>query len=241
MTIYKYYLEIKNRFLLLFFTWISLTTICYLYKEVLLFLFVKASNNKNLNSIESYFIFTDVTELFSVYFKLTFFIANQICIFMLFYHVLTFLTLGLYKKEYLFLQNMFKTFLIYWFISLMLLYKFVVPLSWNFFLSFQQETNIKTISFFFEAKIIEYFDFFVNLYYICFTSFQLLAIITFIINSEMITSTQIRSGRKFFYFGFIVFSTVITPPDIFSQLLISILLIMFYELIIFNKIVSNLN
>ena len=70
--IYKYYLEIKNRFLLLSLTWVSTILVSYFYKEILLFISIKPSICNN-NSIIFYFIFTDVKEVFSVYIKLIFF------------------------------------------------------------------------------------------------------------------------------------------------------------------------
>lgn len=70
--IYKYYLEIKNRCLLLSLTWVSTILVSYLYKETLLFISIQPSICNN-NSAIFYFIFTDVKEVFSVYLKLVFF------------------------------------------------------------------------------------------------------------------------------------------------------------------------
>ena len=72
---YNYYLEIKNRIILLLFTWLSLLVICYHFKEPLLFTFI--DSNKYYNTVP-YFIFTNVDEIFYVYLRLIFFVANQI-------------------------------------------------------------------------------------------------------------------------------------------------------------------
>jgi hypothetical protein len=70
---FKYILEIKNRLFLLLFTCVSTLVICYLYKETLIFLLVKSniffSNN-------FYFIFTNVTEIFSVYIQYMLYIMD---------------------------------------------------------------------------------------------------------------------------------------------------------------------
>ena len=233
---YKYYLEIKNRILLLTITWLSLLTICYYCKEPLLFVFINSNKYYTELTPIQYFIFTDVGEVFYVYLYLVFFIANQITILMLLYHILMFMTLGLYQSEYLQLQYAFKIFVLTWLGSLILLKEFVVPYSWSFFLSFQKTNEtLQPISFFFEARISEYLTYFQNLYYVCLLNCQVFAILTFLLKSISNTTETIKTFRKLFYFVFIIFSTLTTPPDIISQVLMSCSLIVIYELLIFLR------
>lgn len=231
---YKYYLEIKNRTLLILLTWLSVLTICYCFKESLLFVFI----NSNKYSIETeatpYFIFTDVSEIFYVYLHLIFFLANQITVLMLLYHSLMFLTLGLYKFEYIHLRSAFKLFFLAWVCSIILLKELVIPLSWSFFLSFQK-TTLQPICFFFEARIMEYLTYFINLYYVCLINCQVFAVLTFFLNNFSNNTKTIKKFRKLFYFIFIIFSTLTTPPDIISQIFMSCGLITIYELLIFLR------
>lgn len=88
--VYDYYFEIKNRFSLLLLTLFSTLVICYLYKEVLLFIIVKPSTFFFRENF-FYFIFTDVTEIFSVYFSIVLFTAKQVTFIYMLYHFLTFL------------------------------------------------------------------------------------------------------------------------------------------------------
>jgi sec-independent protein translocase protein TatC len=232
---YKYYLEIKNRFFLLIICWGFVSMVCYLYKEPILFLLIKSSSYLQVSNDKPYFIFTDISEIFYVYLQLTFFISNQVVIAMLFYHTLLFLSSGLYQFEYRKLQFAFKVFILAWLSSIFLLNKFIIPLSWSFFLSFQQTENI---SFFFEAKIVEYFNYFTNLYYICFINCQILTVITLLLNNFSKNLKKIRKFRKLFYLIFVIFSTLTTPPDIISQVLVSVSLIASYELLLFSNILK---
>ena len=68
---YRYYVELKNRCFLLLTCWVFTLLICYLYKEILLFILVNSNNYT-----EQYFIFTDIGEIFYVYLQLIFFISN---------------------------------------------------------------------------------------------------------------------------------------------------------------------
>ena len=187
-----------------------------------------------------YFIFTNVDEIFYVYLRLTIFIANQITFLMLLYHSLMFLTLGLYHSEYIQLKFVLKIFIITWLCSIILLRKIVVPFSWDFFLSFQKPNgHLQPASFFFEAKIFEYFNYFTNFYYICMINCQLLALSILFLNNISEKVGTIKTFRKLFYIVFIIFSTVTTPPDIISQIVMSFNLIIIYELLIFLKYMKN--
>jgi sec-independent protein translocase protein TatC len=229
---YKYYLEIKNRLFLLCATWSFISIVCYLYKEALLFVLINST--QNLLEASSYFIFTDVSEIFYVYIQLTFFISNQITVLMFFYHLLIFLALGLYKFEFGKFKLSFQIFIITWLSSIILLYKFLIPFSWSFFFNFQEnKMGLQPVSFFFEAKIMEYFNYFTNLYYICLLSCLFLIIIALLLNS--ISNKKNKMFRKIFYLIFVVFSTVITPPDVISQIIVTTNLIVFYEIIVFLK------
>ena len=233
---YKYYLEIKNRILLIFVTWVSLVATCYFLKEPLLFIVIDSNKYYSQLSSFSYFIFTDVGEIFYVYLKLVFFITNQITGLMIFYHSLMFFALGLYNSEYLRCQSAFKLFVTAWLFSILFLKEFVMPFSWAFFLSFQDtNSNLQTTSFFFEARISQYLEYFINLYYICLVNCEILALLTLVINNISGHTKKVKSFRKLFYFVFIVFSTVATPPDIISQIFMSFSLIIIYELLIFVK------
>jgi len=187
------------------------------------------------NHAEQYFIFTDISEIFYVYLQLTFFVSNQITLLMLLYHSIIFLSSGLYKSEYEKLQFAFQVYTLSWVCSILLLNKIIIPVSWDFFLSFQEADGI---AFFFEAKIIEYLNYFTNLYYVCFLNCQLLTVTTLLLNNYNKNIDKIRRFRKLFYILFVIFSTLTTPPDIISQILMSASLITFYEILLFFNILK---
>ena len=188
------------------------------------------------NYAEQYFIFTDISEIFYVYLQLTFFVSNQVTLLMLLYHSIIFLSSGLYESEYEKLQFAFQIYILSWICSVTLLNKIIIPVSWDFFLSFQKADGI---AFFFEAKIIEYLNYFTNLYYVCFLNCQLLAVITLLLNNYSKNVNRIRRFRKLFYMLFVIFSTLTTPPDIISQVLMSASLITFYEILLFFSILRT--
>ena len=237
---YKYYAEIKNRLILIVICWLFCFSVCYTNKEVLLFLI--AESNKSINAIEqtNYFIFTNITEVLNVYIELTFFISNQILMIALIYQIFMFISLGLYGFEFDRLKMTIQLFLITWVISSILLYVIIIPFSWDFFLSFQETLGYnKQLPLFFEARLNEYLTYFINLYYLSLLNCQFLALIILILTSLSNQPNKIKTLRRLFYIIFIIFSTIITPPDIISQLIISCSLISLYELFLILKIIKT--
>ena len=68
---------------------------------------------------------------------------------------------------------------------------------------------------------------------------QLLALSVLFLNNISEKVGTIKTFRKLFYFLFIIFSTVTTPPDIISQIVMSVNLILVYELLIFLRYLKN--
>ena len=235
----KYFLEIKNRLFLLILTCVSTVLVCYLYKEVILFLFFKPNNflTPSLNTF--YYIFTNVTEVFSVYIQLITFLSYQVFLIYFIYHSFTFLSLAMFKIESFYLKVFLKLSFTVWVCSIFLTNFILVPITWNFFLSFQDVISSKFIKLHFEAKLNEYLTFYILIYYLCIFYCQIFTILFFFLNSSSNKAKTIKKFRKLYYFFFVVFSTTICPPDVFSQIFISSLIILFYELIVFIILLRN--
>jgi sec-independent protein translocase protein TatC len=235
---YSYFLEIQNRFLLVVFGWVFTGFVCYFYKETLLFLLIKP-NFFLTKPIPIYFIFTSITEIFSTYLKLVYFLSNQICIICFLYHVLLFLSPGLYYSEYKFLKRIFVISLSFFFLSICILNTAILPACWDFFLSFQKTIINNSVSLYFEAKINEYLKFYINLYFMCNLSCQMFMIIILFLIYIKGDSKLIKKFRKIFYLSFVTFATIITPPDVLTQLILSSGMICIYEVLIFSVLFKN--
>ena len=236
MKIHSYYLEIKNRLVLLSLGWSSTILVGYVFKEILLFILTK---QENCMKEGFYFIFTDVTEVFSVYVTLIFFIANQILVFHLCYHVIIFIALGLHKSEYSYLVFIFKTCSFLFFVSIIFFNKILFSFTWGFFLSFQHFVSLNSLTLHFEAKLNEYLDFYIVFYYACIFYFQTFLFLILFFDYFKNKLAIIKRFRKFFYYFFIIFSTVITPPDVFSQVILSFSIIFSYEMLVFYFVLKK--
>nr|YP_009329928.1 Sec-independent protein translocase component tatC [Didymosphenia geminata]API83119.1 Sec-independent protein translocase component tatC [Didymosphenia geminata] len=223
----KFFIEIKNRFFLIFMTLVSLFVTIYFYKEVLLFIIIKPNSFYNIIKTVPYYIFTDITDILFIYIELEIFVCSQVLLIILIYHSFIFFSDSLFINEYRFCKSLFKTIIISWIIASFFSVNYAIPLSWNFFFSFQElliEKNL--INFYFEAKITEYLKFYTSLYFIFWLYSQILAFFFFFLYNSK--KKNIKKLRKIFYFFFFLLSTLATP-DVINQLLSSIFFILTYE------------
>ena len=151
-----------------------------------------------------------------------------------------FAALGLYKYEYNYVTFVFKTSTFFFFLSVFVFNKIIFPFSWDFFLNFQNLVVLKSLTLHFEAKLSEYLNFYMVFYHVCIFYFQTFVILIVFFDYIKSDLNVIRRLRKVFYYSFVLFSTLITPPDVFSQFLLSTNIIFSYETLMFCIIVKNL-
>lgn len=223
-----YFLEIKNRVLLILLAWSLTMFICYLYKSVLLFLLIKI-NSKLYNLELFYFISTNVSDVFSVCLKIAYFISYHCLIILTIYHFLMFLSSGLFKSEYFIFKLLIFNSLFLFFLSIFFFHLCILPILWDFFLIFQEKCGVNV---FFESKITEYVSFYTETYILVTLISQFFAIIVFRLLIVKDKIFFIINSRKLIYISFIVISTIITPPDVVSQLCVIFCLSFFYESVV---------
>lgn len=206
-------------------------TVGYIYKENLLFLFLESEIFTRNEFQTDYFIFTDVSEVFLVYIQLILFLNFQITLAYLCYHSFVFVSSGLFKKEYYYSRYMFRVLIFVWLFSISISKYVFIPIMRDFFFNFQ---NFSSINLHFEAKLNQYFDFYVKFYYMFIFYCQIFTLLFFFLDYVNTNINIVKKFRKLYYYCFILLSTFISPPDIFNQILISFFLIVLYELFIFR-------
>jgi len=229
--LYDYILELKNRTLLIALMWISLIGTCFFYKETLLFLSIKPNIYLYKHNL-LYFIATNLTDILYAYLHLSYFIANQIVTLYILYNIFIFLAPALYKFEYKYLKIILFFVLVLWFLSFLVLNVYVLPYCWHFFLSFQTTIVNQAIKVHFEAKLTEYIHFYIFLYFICVVISQIFLILFLFLDTRIDKINFVKNSRKLFYFIFFLLATLITPPDIISQIIVGCSFILIYELIL---------
>ena len=167
--------------------------------------------------------------LIGIPFVLILFLSLQIGFIYLFYHTFIFLSSGFFYSEYLYFKFFIKIALVVWFLSIVLSTFILIPFSWHFFLSFQNLIIAKSLNLHFEAKLNEYFSFYISFYYLCEFYCQFVVFFVIMLDYKNANIHFIKKFRKLYYYCFIIFSILISLPDIASQILISLIFILIYE------------
>jgi len=169
---------------------------------------------------------THITEGFTTRLRVSFLLGVFISIPFLFFQLLQFIFPALEKKSkiivFIILVCSFSLFII----GILFGYKSVLPVSMQFLKSreFFPETVLRLISY---DKFILFFFQFLIAFGICF-QFPIALII--LLHMEIVTVKTLIRFSKYFILGFFTISAIITPPDIISQLLLTLPLIILYAL-----------
>ena len=150
------------------------------------------------------------------------------------YHIFLFLLPGLTSSEKFFFVFLLLSQVSLFFLSFVIFHQFLLLLCGEFFFSFKEFHYIKSLTLHYESKISEYLIFYTNTYKTCIFYSQIFLLPVLCWKYIKVDLSVYNSFRKIFYYFCIFFSTIITPPDIFSQIFVSLGIIFCYEIIIYN-------
>jgi sec-independent protein translocase protein TatC len=225
-----YLTELFFRFQYFIVSFLLTVLIAYLFKDILFILltFPLINNSNTLNS----FIYTHPAELLTIHLLLMVLIAFIFQIPYFFWHFVDFIKTSLIQKEY---KNLTKVLLLCVFSLILFNFFFffiIFPKFWFFFYNFNFSfNNPQTLNFFLELRVQEYFDFVLTFIY----SVNLFILIFFLlfIFFLFLGFEKLLYWKKLFLFINIVFATLLSPPDVYSQLSILFVLTLFLEIIVF--------
>ncbi|MDA0939107.1 MAG: twin-arginine translocase subunit TatC, partial [Proteobacteria bacterium] len=128
-------------------------------------------------------------------------------------------------------------------LAILIVYYFVIPATWKFFLSFEkQKINTLSMPIMLEAKISEYINLIIELIVGFSLAFQMPIILSLLGRLGLITRNQLVKRRKHAIVIIFIVAAILTPPDVLSQIILALPLILLYELsIILIKFTEKYN
>jgi len=235
-----YIKEIIFRFQYYILSFIFTFFVTYFYKKILFVLLtfplITFSNDYFLDKANTFsnFIYTHPAELLTVHFFLMFLVGLVFEVPYLFWHFIDFLKTSLLSKEYKKLSNFGLFFTISLVLSNLFFYFVLFPKFWFFFQNFNFSSESQTLHFFLELRVQEYFKFVLDFLYIVNIFIFIFYLLTFFI--LFFGVEKFIYWKKLFIFINIVFATLLSPPDVYSQLAILVILTVFLELVVFFNI-----
>ena len=179
-------------------------------------------------------IFTALHEAFFTQIKVAFFAALFISFPVILLQIWRFVAPGLYKNE----KKAFLPFLlatpILFFLGGAMVYYLVIPLAWDFFLSFQITGGETSLSVEVEPRISEYLSLVMRLIFAFGIAFELPVVLLLLAKAGIITANGMARNRKYAILLSFIAAAILTPPDVISQVMLAIPVIMLYELSIIS-------
>ena len=205
--------------------------LCYLIRERLFLILVSPLKDMLQNGDK--LIYTHLLAGFLTYLKTAAVAGILLVAPYLFYQIWMFIAPGLYQKE--------KKYVIPFVLCSTLLfvggalfgYFIVFPLGFRFFLSFAND-YIQSL-----PSINEYFSLSIRLLFCFGIAFELPVVIFFLAKIHIVTPELLRKKRKYALLLMFVVGAIITPPDVISQVLLAMPLIVLYELGIIVAVIGT--
>ena len=219
LTIIDHLDELRNRILICLVSVFVFAIAGYVLFDTILTLLISPAKN----TIAEFYFFAP-QEAFLVRLKVAFFSGIIVSIPVIFYHVWMFVIPGLIKKERRVLLPMSFFAAVLAFSGILFCYFIVLPLSFDFLLSFGAETLEPMIS-------IDTYVQFVTTLLAVFGVLFLLPIVVYLLSKFKIISTKdLASKRGYVLIVIFITAAVLTPPDIITQIAFALPMWALFEL-----------
>ncbi len=174
-------------------------------------------------------IYTHLLEAFFTKLKVSFWTAFFVSFPLFATQVYKFAAPGLYSNE----RRAFLPFLIatpvLFFAGGALVYYFIFPQAWSFFVSFQDTGATGDLQTELLPKMNEYLSLVMKLIFAFGICFQLPVLMTLLARVGVVSSAGLRKKRKFAIIIVFICAALLTPPDLISQIGLGIPLLLLYE------------
>lgn len=141
----------------------------------------------------------------------------------IFYQIWAFISPGLYEEEKLFIVPVAIISAVFFVGGALFCYHIVFPFAFQFFMSYNTE-QIRVM-----PRISDYVDFVLKLLIAFGLIFEMPLFAFFLSRMGLLTAAMMRQARRYAILGIFIVAAILTPPDVLSQLLMAIPMLVLYE------------
>lgn len=172
---------------------------------------------------DSKFIYTGVAEGFFVDMKVAFVAGVFVACPFLFYQIWAFIAPGLYEEEKKYIIPLALSSALFFILGGVFCYFGVFPFAFEFFMSYSTDNIVAMLS------INEYLSFALKMVLAFGLIFEMPLFSFFLARMGIITAQKMRDVRKYAVLAIFVVAAILTPPDVFSQLMMAGPMLVLYE------------
>jgi sec-independent protein translocase protein TatC len=175
-------------------------------------------------------IYTALHEAFFTYIKVGFFFAACVSFPIVSMQIWLFVAPGLYRHEKRALLPFLLATPVLFFLGASMVYYIVIPLAWKFFLGFESAGGGGHLPIMLEAKVDQYLSLVMRLIFAFGVAFELPVLLVLLAKVGIVSADGLRAKRKYAIVIAFVAAAILTPPDVISQVLLAVPIIILYEI-----------
>jgi len=223
--------ELRNRIIAVLVVLIAGMVVCFAYAEPLVTLLTDIGMKYNYT-----FVYLKPQELLMVEFSISILGGFIIAFPLLAYEIYAFSSPGLKKKEKTFMLFALTFGIMCFCVGVFFAYKIMMPFMLRFLISFSNNVDISA-----SISIQEYINFLLLIFVIFGIIFELPVISVLLTSLGLVKPDWLIKARKVMIVLIFLVAAIITPPDIVSQIMVAIPIILLYQLSIWlSKLVYGL-
>ncbi len=226
--------ELKVRLAIIIMFFLCSLALSYYYSDsIYQFLLEPLEIYFRKHNLQREIIYTGLSEAFFTYLKLSCYVAIILTFPIFIFQIYRFISPGLKKNEKSFIKPILIFAPILFVSGILLVYYYVLPSVFDFFLSFEEVRTKGNMPIILEARVSEYLSLCLSIMLAFGIAFQLPILLVILTKIKLLRSQSLVKFRRFAIVIIFTIAAIITPPDIISQVILAVIMIILYELSIF--------
>ena len=224
MTLIQHFSELRRRIL-----WCALIFVITFCIGWIISPYVELFLTKPLLNVwdDAALLYTGITDGLMIQFSLATLVALLITIPVLMWHVWAYVAPGLHKNEKQFLIPIFLLSPILFIMGAAFAFYVLFPVAFKFFLELNESAQIPTV---FLPAVSGYLAFSIGMLKVFGIAFQLPLVLVGLNRIGLLSKESVVKSRRYVIIGIFIFAAMLTPPDVVSQILLALPMLLLFEI-----------